>query len=228
MKRKTIAIICMLCCMSLAACGSTEELEDNVPETKPVQTESVQESTIVESATETAETVQETVSETEVFGDVDMAAGSLTMADMVELEIGTDIPFLTQNGQVDAGNFENFKILFPGSAYITEYYDNGVRAQSEDIDFVLSVSMTITEPSNNVRPDMGESQETIGQYVVDRKAGRDNKYGYQISYDIIDPNNNALMILLTINKESEYQDYGDELVAEFAPKFEEVLYSNLQ
>ena len=36
------------------------------------------------------------------------------------------------------------------------------------------------------------------------------------------------MILLTINKESEYQDYGDELVAEFAPKFEEVLYSNLQ
>ena len=88
--------------------------------------------------------------------------------------------------------------------------------------------MTITEPSNNVRPDMRESQETIGQYVVDRKAGRDGKYGYQISYHIIDPNNNALMILLTINKESEYQDYGDELVAEFAPKFEEVLYSNLQ
>lgn len=75
---------------------------------------------------------------------------------------------------------------------------------------------------------MGESQETIGQYVVDRKAGRDNKYGYQISYNIIDSNNNALMIILTINKESEYQDYGDELVAEFAPKFEEVLYSNLQ
>ena len=227
MKRKTIALMCMLCCMSLAACGSTEEQKDSIPETKTVQTESVQESAGTVQTTE-AETVQETVSGTEMFGDVDMAAGSLTMADMVELEIGTDIPFLTQNGQVDAGNFENFKILFPGSAYITEYYDNGVRAQSEDIDFVLSVSMTITEPSNNVRPDMGESQETIGQYVVDRKAGRDNKYGYQISYDIIDPNNNALMILLTINKESEYQDYGDELVAEFAPKFEEVLYSNLQ
>lgn len=227
MKKRIAMVVCMICCMSLAACGSTEEQKNSIPETKPVQTESVQESTIQESTAE-AETVQETVSETEVFGDVDMAAGSLTMADMVELEIGTDIPFLTQNNQADAGNFENFKILFPGSAYITEYYDNGVRAQSEAIDFVLDAIMTITEPSNNVRPDMGESQETIGQYVVDRKAGRDNKYGYQISYHIIDPNNNALMILLTINKESEYQDYGDELVAEFAPKFEEVLYSNLQ
>lgn len=218
----------MICCMSLAACGSTEEQKNSIPETKPVQTESVQESTIVESATEATETVQETVSETEVFGDVDMAAGSLTMADMVELEIGTDIPFITYNNQADAGNFENFKILFPGSAYITEYYDNGVRAQLEAIDFVFDAIMTITEPSNNVRPDMGESQETIGQYVVDRSAGRNNKYGYQISYNIIDSNNNALMITLTINKESEYQDYGDELVAEFAPKFEEVLYSNLQ
>lgn len=227
MKKKIAMVMCMICCMSLAACGSTEEQKNSIPETKPVQTESVQESTIQESTAE-AETVQETVSETEVFGDVDMAAGSLTMADMVELEIGTDIPFLTQNNQADAGNFENFKILFPGSAYITEYYDNGVRAQSEAIDFILDANMTITEPSNNVRPDMRESQETIGQYVVDRKAGRDNKYGYQISYHIIDPNNNALMILLTINKESEYQDYGDELVAEFAPKFEEVLYSNLQ
>lgn len=227
MKKKIAMVMCMICCMSLAACGSTEEQKNSIPETKPVQTESVQESTIQESTAE-AETVQETVSETEVFGDVDMAAGSLTMADMVELEIGTDIPFLTQNNQADAGNFENFKILFPGSAYITEYYDNGVRAQSEAIDFILDANMTITEPSNNVRPDMRESQETIGQYVVDRKAGRDNKYGYQISYHIIDPNNNALMILLTINKESEYQDYGDELVAEFAPKFEEVLYRNLQ
>lgn len=227
MKKRIAMVVCMICCMSLAACGSTEEQKNSIPETKPVQTESVQESTIQESTAE-AETVQETVSETEVFGDVDMAAGSLTMADMVELEIGTDIPFLTQNNQADAGNFENFKILFPGSAYITEYYDNGVRAQSEAIDFILDANMTITEPSNNVRPDMRESQETIGQYVVDRKAGRDGKYGYQISYHIIDLNNNALMILLTINKESEYQDYGDELVAEFAPKFEEVLYSNLQ
>lgn len=228
MKRKTIAIISMICCLSLAACGSAEEQKNSIPETTPVQTESVQESTIVESATEATETVQETVSETEVFGDVDMAAGSLTMADMVELEIGTDIPFITYNNQADAGNFENFKILFPGSAYITEYYDNGVRAQLEAIDFVFDAIMTITEPSNNVRPDMGESQETIGQYVVDRSAGGNDKYGYQISYNIIDPNNNALMITLTINKKSEYQDYGDELVAEFAPKFEEVLYSNLQ
>lgn len=228
MKKRIAMVMCMICCMSLAACGSTEEQKNSIPETKPVQTESVQESTIVESATEATETVQETVSETEVFGDVDMAAGSLTMADMVELEIGTDIPFITYNNQADAGNFENFKILFPGSAYITEYYDNGVRAQSEAIDFVFDAIMTITEPSNNVRPDMGESQETIGQYVVDRSAGRNNKYGYQISYNIIDSNNNALMITLTINKESEYQDYGDELVAEFAPKFEEVLYSNLQ
>lgn len=227
MKKKIAMVMCMICCMSLAACGSTEEQKNSIPETKPVQTESVQESTIQESTAE-AETVQETVSETEVFGDVDMAAGSLTMADMVELEIGTDIPFLTQNNQADAGDFENFKILFPGSAYITEYYDNGVRAQSEAIDFILDAIMTITEPSNNVRPDMGESQETIGQYVVDRSAGGNDKYGYQISYNIIDPNNNALMITLTINKKSEYQDYGDELVAEFAPKFEEVLYSNLQ
>ena len=228
MKKRIAMVMCMICCMSLAACGSTEEQKNSIPETKPVQTKSVQESTIVESATEATETVQETVSETEVFGDVDMAAGSLTMADMVELEIGTDIPFITYNNQADAGNFENFKILFPGSAYITEYYDNGVRAQLEAIDFVFDAIMTITEPSNNVRPDMGESQETIGQYVVDRSAGRNNKYGYQISYNIIDSNNNALMITLTINKESEYQDYGDELVAEFAPKFEEVLYSNLQ
>lgn len=227
MKRKTIAIISMICCLSLAACGSAEEQKNSIPETTPVQTESVQESTIQESTAE-AETVQETVSETEVFGDVDMVAGSLTMADMVELEIGTDIPFMTYNNQADMGNFENFKILFPGSAYITEYYDNGLRAQSEAIDFILDAIMTITEPSNNVRPDMGESQETIGQYVVDRSAGGNDKYGYQISYNIIDPNNNALMITLTINKKSEYQDYGDELVAEFAPKFEEVLYSNLQ
>lgn len=227
MKKRIAMVMCMICCMSLAACGSTEEQKNSIPETKPVQTESVQESTIQEFTAE-AETVQETVSETEVFGDVDMAAGSLTMADMVELEIGTDIPFMTYNNQADMGNFENFKILFPGSAYITEYYDNGVRAQSEAIDFILDAIMTITEPSNNVRPDMGESQETIGQYVVDRSAGRNDKYGYQISYNIIDSNNNALMITLTINKKSEYQDYGDELVAEFAPKFEEVLYSNLQ
>ncbi len=228
MKRKTIAIICMLCCMSLAACGSTEELEENVPETKPVQTESVQESTIVESATETAETVQETVSETEVFGDVDMAAGSLTMADMVELEIGTDIPFIANRG-TDQSVFEGFKVLFPGSQYITEYYEDGVSARSEAIDFEMSVVLMTGEPNNNIREEMGESQENVGKYVLEKKKGGDTYYVYRMTYNIVDPAaGNMLNITITINKKSDYQDYCDELVAEFAPKFEEVLYSNLQ
>ena len=228
MKRKTIAIISMICCMSLTACGSTEEQKDSVSETTPVQTENVQESTIAEPATEAAETVQETANETEVFGDVDMAAGSLTMADMVELEIGTDIPFIANSG-TDQSVFEGFTVLFPGSQYITEYYEDGVSARSEAIDFEMSVVLMKGEPNNNIREEMGESQENVGKYVLEKTKGGDTYYVYRMTYNIVDPDaGNMLNITITINKKSDYQNYCDELVAEFAPKFEEVLYSNLQ
>lgn len=183
------------------------------------------EETTVESTGEN--TTIESMGENTV-GDMDVLADSLTMDSMTEYVVGVDIPMIVNEG-TDKSVFENFKILFPSSEYITEYYENGASAKTDAIDFEMTCILRKGEPDNNIREDKGESQEYIGNYVLEKKAGRNNKYGYQMSYDIVDPStNNVLSIMITINKCSEYREYGDALVEEFAPRFEEVILSNLK
>lgn len=230
MKRKILFLITTICCIAtLTACGKEEVPNtDNdavVESTEIIETtEDVQEPT-VEETTEQEESVDV---EEEIVGDVDIVAGELTMDDMQELVVGLDIPV----NVVDEGSeesFKNFTLLFPSSAYITDYTNSGLRANLESIDFNIKTTAQTDTPSNNIREDIGETQETIGKYVLETSPGANDKYGYQITYFICDTSNDTVLrITLTINKKSDYQEYCDALVEEFAPAFEETLRNNLQ
>ena len=85
------------------------------------------------------------------------------------------------------------------------------------------------EPNNNIREDMGESQEYIGDYVLEKAAGGNDDIGYQMTYNIVNPSCNTMLnITITVNKNRDYQEYCNALVEEFAPRFEEVILSNLK
>lgn len=229
MKAKMI-IILSVCCLFLVACGGNEEQSNT-----PAENASIEESekTVVEDTKEIEETVEqvpelETDTVDELEGDVDVTSGELTMDDMQELVVGLDTPVII----MDEGSntyFSDFSILFPGSAYITDYTDGGMRAELEEINFNIQVIVQNGEPSNNVREDMGESQETVGNYVIDVKAGRNDKYSFQTSYYVCDTTNGVILrVSLTINKNEAYQEYCDSLVEEFVPAFEQTLKANLQ
>lgn len=231
MKRKILFLITAICCIAtLTACGKEEVPNtDNdavVESTETIETtEDVQEPTVEE----TPEQEESVDVEEEIVGDVDIVAGELTMDDMQEMVVGLDIPV----NVVDEGSDESFKdftLLFPSSAYITDYTESGLRANLESIDFVIgSTSTQVDTPSNNIREDRGETQETIGKYVLERNPGRNNELGYQITYFVYDTSNDTVLsFVLTINKKSDYQEYCDALVEEFAPAFEETLRNNLQ
>lgn len=244
MKRKITIMICVICCLGLVACGAKGEQSSNMAEkeTTVVQDKAVEEKVVEDNFEPTEEKENDNISpETEasdeiieetmeeVIGDMDVAADGLTMADMTEQVIGLDIPMVTNEG-TDKETFDNFTVIFPSPMFITEYSDNGARANLESIDFIITAVLTKSEPSNNIRENMGETQEYIGEnYVLEKKAGRNNKYGYQVSYDIINiTNNNRLMITVTINKIAEYQEYCDKLVDEFSVAFEEAVRKNLE
>lgn len=214
-------------CLALTACGNK-----NMEETQAIndtQKEVSVESTVTEKEIEEVERIEEVESTEEIIGDMDVAADGLTMADMTEQVIGLDIPMIANEG-TDKETFKDFTVIFPSPMFITGYSENGARADLEAIDFVLTAVLTVSEPSNNIRENMGETQEYIGEnYVLEKRAGRNSKYGYQMSYDIINTtNNNRLMIMLTINKEAEYQEYGDKLADEFSVAFEEAVRKNLE
>lgn len=226
MKKNVLLVVLMITIATImVGCGNknTEKTTEN--------------NEVIESTTETTQEVEETTEETiteepveeEVIGDVDIAPDELTMEDMTEQVIGLDIPMVTNEG-TDKETFKDFTVIFPSPMFITEYSDNGARANLESIDFIITAVLTKSEPSNNIRENMGETQEYIGEnYVLEKKAGRNNKYGYQVSYDIINiTNNNRLMITVTINKIAEYQEYCDKLVDEFSVAFEESIRKNLQ
>lgn len=226
MKKNVLLVVLMITIATImVGCGNknTEKTTENNEVVESVTTETTQE---VEETTE--EPITEEPVEEEVIGDVDIAADGLTMADMTEQVIGLDIPMVTNEG-TDKETFDNFTVIFPSPMFITGYSDNGASAKLESIDFEIQAVLTIGEPSNNIREEMGESQEYIGNYVLEKRAGRNDNYAYQMSYRIINPtNNNKLMITLTINKESEYQEYGNQLVDEFSVAFEESIRKNLQ
>lgn len=225
--KKILLITTMMLCLALTACGNK-----NMEETQAIndtQKEVSVESTVTEKEIEEVERIEEVESTEEIIGDMDVAADGLTMADMTEQVIGLDIPMIANEG-TDKETFKDFTVIFPSPMFITGYSENGARADLEAIDFVLTAVLTVSEPSNNIRENMGETQEYIGEnYVLEKTAGGNDKYGYQMSYDIINTtNNNRLMITLTINKEAEYQEYCDKLVDEFSVAFEEAVRKNLE
>ena len=225
--KKILLITTMMLCLALTACGNK-----NMEETQAIndtQKEVSVESTVTEKEIEEVERIEEVESTEEIIGDMDVAADGLTMADMTEQVIGLDIPMIANEG-TDKETFKDFTVIFPSPMFITGYSENGVEVDLEAIDFVLTAVLTVSEPSNNIRENMGETQEYIGEnYVLEKTAGGNDKYGYQMSYDIINTtNNNRLMITLTINKEAEYQEYCDKLVDEFSVAFEEAVRKNLE
>lgn len=225
--KKILLITTMMLCLALTACGNK-----NMEETQAIndtQKEVSVESTVTEKEIEEVERIEEVESTEEIIGDMDVAADGLTMADMTEQVIGLDIPMIANEG-TDKETFKDFTVIFPSPMFITGYSENGVEVDLEAIDFVLTAVLTTGEPSNNIRESMGETQEYIGEnYVLEKRAGRNDEYAYQMSYRIIDAtNNNKLMITLTINKEAEYQEYGDKLADEFSVAFEEAVRKNLE
>ncbi|MDO4304520.1 MAG: hypothetical protein Q4D94_11450 [Bacillota bacterium] len=235
MKQKVLFLVTIISCAVMTACAnkeietttdvvteSAETVKLTVEENEELQTESVEPT---EDTTQTAETTEFE----EVIGDIDVSAEQLTMADMTEQVVGLDIPMVANEG-TDKTTFENFTVIFPSPMFITEYSDNGASAKLESIDFEIQAVLTTGEPSNNIRESMGETQEYIGEnYVLEKRAGRNDEYAYQMSYRIIDTtNNNKLMITLTINKEAEYQEYCNNLADEFSEAFEEAVRKNIQ
>lgn len=230
MKKVTLFTI-MVLCLALTACGTKEDEERQTP--REVQNEvatnnSVPEETPEEVLEELTEEIENSVEE--VIGDVDVAANELTMDDMTEQIIGLDIPVWTgEEGSEVAYEGKDFKVLFPNPMYITETHDNGVRANLETIDFVLSINTSFADVPTTVNTNRNQTMENIGNYTVVHSPGRDDKYGVQKSYHIYDTTNGTLTIVsIVINKKSEYQEYGDAFAEEFMPVFEEMLLSNLQ
>lgn len=223
MKKNVLATLMMIIFAMATICGcgnnNTEDTKNNSEVVSSVAEETERETEENNIDVETTETV---------IGDVDAAPGSLTMNDMVEQVVGLDIPMIENEG-TDKDSFKNFSVLFPSSSFITEYHENGVSANQDCIDFEITTVLRKGEPNNNIREEKGESQQYIGNYVLETKAGRNNKYGYQMTYDIVSPSSNSVLsIMITINKNSDYQEYCDNLVEEFAPKFEESILKNIQ
>lgn len=238
MKRKIAIMLCVICCLGLSACGKKEEQSSDVVEktVAAVEEKSTEESVETDKESETVapevETSNEVIAETieEVVGDVDIAPDGLTMADMQELEVGMDIP-ASERDEGTFSSYEGFKLLFPSGAYITNTNPGNVEAQLDSIWFILSAFTSKEEnPSTvNIKEERGDTLETIGKYMIRKMPIRNSSNGLQYCYDIYDTEtNSALSITLTINKNKEYQEYGDKLVEEYMPKFEEVLYNNLQ
>ena len=240
--KKMVMLLILTLGVTFTACGnkSTEEVKktENTQIVKDTQTvkdtqmaEDTKDSVSMEETMpeDKPEEVKNTDTE-EIIGDVDISADSLSMADMQELEIGLDTPF----SETDPGTssvVDGFKVLFPGGAYITKTTAASSEVELDSIHFILSVTTRNEEAPTSAREDRGETLETIGSYVVHKIVYSDshNSYGVDQMYRIYDTSSGkAAYIAIVINKRSDYQEYCDKLVEEYMPKFEEVLYSNLQ
>lgn len=246
--KKMVMLLILTLGVTFTACGnkSTEEVKktENTQTVKDTQivkdTQTVKDTQMAEDIKDSI-SVEETIPEDkpeeakntdteEIIGDVDISADSLSMADMQELEIGLDTPF----SETDPGTssvVDGFKVLFPGGAYITKTTAASSEVELDSIHFILSVTTRNEEAPTSAREDRGETLETIGNYTVLKIVNSDsqNSYGVDQMYHIYDINSgNAAYITIVINKKSDYQEYCDKLVDEYMPKFEEVLYSNLQ
>lgn len=237
MRRKILLLMVTVgCIMLITACGNKEnentvnEIEkESIETTNPVAEKDEQqtETAVIQTEEELPETVQPNE---EVIGDVDVSANELTMADMLEQELGMDIPvYVAEEGSEIAYKDKYFMVLFPSSMYVTEVADNGVRAKLETIDIVISTTVSFAEAPTNVNESRMQTMETIGNYVVVYSPGRNDEYGTQKSYDLYNTTDGTLISMtLTINKVDGYVDYANNLVAEYIPAFEEILLSNLQ
>lgn len=234
MKKTVLFMAIFMMSTMLYGCGekNAEDTKQNevstVAETIELGGTGAEETTVESTGENTGEnTPIESMGENTV-GDMDVLADSLTMDSMTQQVVGLDIPFIKNSG-TDETAFNNFTVLFPSSEYITAYYEDGASAKLEAIDFEISIVLMNGEPNNNIREDMGESQEYIGDYVLEKAAGGNTDYVYRMTYNIVNPSCNTMLnITITVNKNRDYQEYCNALVEEFAPRFEEVILSNLK
>lgn len=219
--KKMVLLLTMILCLALTACGNKDMDETQA-------TETTKSSVSVEETIPEKESEEVKASEEENIGDVDISADSLSMADMQELEIGLDTPV----AEIDADTssvVEGFKVLFPGGAYITKTTNASSEVELDSIHFILSVTTEKAEAPTSAREDRDETLETIGNYVVRKIVRSNGSYGVDQTYSIYDTaSGKAADIDIVITKRADYQEYCDKLVEEYMPKFEEVLYSNLQ
>lgn len=222
--KKMALITTMILCLVLTACGNKEESQTTQEE---VTVENTVVEEIPEEVVEETEEVETTVEE-ENIGDVDVSAEGLTMADMQELELGLDM-FVQEIDEGTKDSFAGFKLLFPGGFYQTRILDGTVAAEMDSIAFIMDFSSRKADAPTSAREERNETLETIGKYVVHKIPYSDGQYGAEYSYRIYDTESGkALFVSIIINKNSEYQEYGDNLVSEYLPAFEEVLYNNLK
>lgn len=219
--KKMVLLLTMILCLALTACGNKDTDETQA-------TETTKSSVSVEETIPEKESEEVIATEEENIGDVVISADSLSMADMQELEIGLDTPV----AEIDADTssvVEGFKVLFPGGAYITKTTNASSEVELDSIHFILSVTTENAEAPTSAREDRDETLETIGNYVVRKIVRSNGSYGVDQTYSIYDTaSGKAADIDIVITKRADYQEYCDKLVEEYMPKFEEVLYSNLQ
>lgn len=230
---KTTKVLVLLTIMMMATtvvgCGTknTEAQKNDVEVMAPVEKTVVpeEETTVEEVETETTE---------ETFGDVDATAMELTMDGMAELVLGLDIP-LTEESNKQMADFygdEEFLILFPKPRFITEQKGGVNNAILESIKFKIDIVVDgNTKLPTSISANDGDRRalETIGNYTIYTIRVTDSSNRFCKSYDIYNnETGKTLSIVLTITKVRDYQDYCDNLVIDFVPAFEEVLYNNLQ
>lgn len=228
MKKNVLLVVLMITIATImVGCGNknTEKTTENNEVVESVTTETTQE---VEETTE--EPITEEPVEEEVIGDVDIAADGLTMADMTEQVIGLDIPvYVAEDGSNVAYDGKNFTLLFPSPMYVTEYTDTGVRAQTEAVDFVLSVMSNFSDAPESVNETRNEVKEVIGNYVIVSRLAKNTDNAFIKTYNIYNTvDGTSIQMTLTINKEDEYLDYDNTLIKQYIPAFENSIKNNLQ
>ena len=226
--KKMVMLLILTLGVTFTACGNKSAEEIKTVESTQIVEDTKDNASVEETIPENeSEEVKNTDSE-ENIGDVDILADSLSMADMQELEIGLDTP-VSETDPGTSSVVDGFKVLFPGGAYITKTTDASSEVELDSIHFILSVTTRNEEAPTSAREDREETLETIGNYVVHKIVTRNSSRGVDETYRIYDTTSgNAAYIDIIITKRSDYQEYCDKLVDEYMPKFEEVLYSNLQ
>lgn len=212
-----VLLTTMMMAMVLVGCGNknteANEINNEVEVMAPVEK--------TEIATEEVETTEYE----EVIGDLDLTATSLTMDGMQKLVLGLDIPLSEDSPNHLKDLCENdFEILFPSPAYITEQYSGVTKAELESIKF--NIDMAIDNIASYSISD--EGAQIAGKYIVIINEVVNDKYGFTRTYDIYNTETQTTLgITLVITKVRDYQEYCDNLVEEYVPAFEEVLLNNL-
>ena len=223
MKKNLFLLTTMILCLTFTACGKKEA--ENTQTRQEAENQTVVEDTKTEevSVTESESTIEE------VIGDVDLPTTNITMADMQELVAGQDI-IINEINEGTRDSFDGFKLLFPNSSFQTRDGVETKEADLEKIHFILSYTSRKENAPESVREERGHTLQTIGKYVVHFIPTCENgQYGLNYTYRIYDTESgNAIYVGIVINKKSDYQEYGDSLVEEFMPAFEEILFGNLQ